>query len=60
MRERLTSASSRAKARKCLKAAELSSNPEIKTEFLKLAEEFEAKARDLEGLDDATPKPDER
>jgi len=54
MRERLTSASSRAKAEKCRKAAELSSDPAIKAELLKLAQDFEDKARKLELSNEAS------
>ena len=56
MRERLTPASARAKAQKCRRAAELTSDSQIKAEFLKLAEDFETKACELEGLEDAVPK----
>ena len=56
MRERLTPASARAKAQKCQRAAGLTSDPQIKDEFLKLAEDFESKACELEGLQDAAPK----
>ncbi|QTC92783.1 hypothetical protein [Brevundimonas goettingensis] len=48
MRQRLTPASSRAKAEKCRRAAALSSDPAIKSELRKLAEEFEDRARVLE------------
>jgi hypothetical protein len=49
MRERMTSASARAKAEKCRRAAALSSDPLIKAELLKLAQDFEARARELDG-----------
>ena len=48
---RLTAASARAKAAKCLKAAELTSNPVHKAELLSLAAMFDEKARKLGGGD---------